>query len=139
MKYATPQELLSFCNKVRAVGDADILPALTATAGPYEANSCPIASNLNFGCEVQPIDPQRAQTTVNGVDVRDVKWALIIEDEALVRRIAIALDLEQTEYRCWHLDGEPVLPAVVLPREIGNAAAVCDAGADEALNSLVVH
>ncbi len=108
---ASPEEVLEFCNRVRAAGGADPLPALLP-GDPNNPNTCLVARNLNFDCRILP------------KEFLSSTWKMYVNDAALAKRIANALDLE-------HEDN-----AVTLPPKIGQVARDFDR-ADEIVSRLV--
>lgn len=139
---ASIDEVLDFCNKVREAGGGKPLNALLPGV-PTDSQSCLIAKNLNFECEVggldgEPITDADAQKVEDSEDL----WCMSLEDKEVRDRIAIALNLETIDARKraeedgqWIVspDGEWATQnvyAVLLPKAIGNVAHNFDAAWD---------
>jgi hypothetical protein len=112
---ATEAELLQFCNKVREVGGAELLPALLPSE-PGNASQCLIARALNFDCSVDCTGPS-FEDSFGAVRPR---WQMQVDSrerydaiEGFVGLGGVADD-GYFEYR------------VNLPEEIGNAALLFD-------------
>ena len=131
-KWATEEELLEFCNQVREAGGGEIINALLPgiTENPQ---TCLIARNLNFSCEVTPhvISVSNPMEEVNIGDPIDgdkifspksKDWVMVIDDENIRFKIARILKLDTVIHR----DGGSVVKALRLPRRIGNAADAFD-------------
>lgn len=109
---ATPEEIREFCNRVRVAGGADVLDALLPSI-PDDPESCLIARNLNFHCEVNGDNNNYASAS-------GTKWHMtIMENRPLAERIANELDLPVEHY-----SGDS---DISLPRSIGLAAEKFDA------------
>lgn len=109
--YATEEEVLDFCNKVREAGGGESLSALLP-GRIGSGSACLIAKSLNFDCEVWPHELKQ-----NGeFEYWYMHFRRSQKDAGVVNRLAEALDLEIT------YAGK----AVKLPRLIGNAAHAFD-------------
>jgi hypothetical protein len=106
---ATEQELLDFCNRLRRIGGADLLPAL-APGRTGDAESCLIARGLNFGCTVDG----------KGDDLWEMETYQSFTDEQVEAITALMGDDPYSgdyDCHCW-----------TLPKHIGNAAEAFDRG-----------
>lgn len=114
---ATLDELLEFCNKVREAGGGDVLNELLPGV-PYLDNACLIARNLNFSCRVSGGFMRNISWRAQ-YDDHEMKWFMFVSDSEVRRKIADALDLpiDETLSR---------MPGILLPKEIGRAAAAFD-------------
>lgn len=107
---ASDEEVLDFCNKVRAAGGANPLDALVPDCYPEDASQCLVARSLNFSCEVSP---KKSNKTVS-------HWTLEIENSVILDRIASELNLKKaSEYSVW------------LPAEIASVAYEFDVFAED--------
>lgn len=98
-------ELLAFCNRVRAAGGAKQLDALLP-GDRGNPDSCLIARNLNFACSVTPMP--------NATHL----WRMHSSDPRL-ELVAKALDIEIRR------DRTP--PYIILPPDVGDSAQSFDA------------
>ena len=130
MAHASLEETLAFCNKVREAGGADPLEALMPSI-PQNENSCLIARNLNFDCEVSggayPDAENRWGKEALWEDGTD-KWFMFVDDVETRYRIANYLGLKiETLQDGW----DEIREGITLPKEIGNVAAEFDAWLDD--------
>lgn len=121
---ATEQELLEFCNRVREAGGAEVLEALLPSR-QGNANSCLIATSLNFGCSVGPNHDTK-------LDVEDYKYSNYAYGEWHMR-LPVGMEQERMEKIAEAAGGELhsehyYYPYVVLPEHIGHAAGAFDKG-----------
>ncbi len=115
---ATEAELLSFCNKVREVGGAELLPALLPSE-PGNANQCLIARALNFDCQVDSTGTPYEDSFGN----THARWQMRVDSAKRYTTIEAFIGLGGT--------AEPEFDdfRINLPEEIGNAALLFDHGA----------
>lgn len=75
---ATIEEVTEFCNKVRVAGGANAIDSLMPGI-PANSNSCLIAKNLNFNCEVeQDLNNWDGQFDKLGYDEEESVWTMTI-------------------------------------------------------------
>jgi len=115
IKRASFQELLEFANRVREAGQGEFISALMP-AIPQAAKSCLIAKNLNFGCEISPLDLHNP--FINSFDPSDESnkytWGMFVDDEKLAKSIGKAMNLPvRTGRNKW---------IIALPEEIAQVA-----------------
>jgi hypothetical protein len=97
---AGPDEILKFVNKVRDIGQADILDALLPSV-PQDSQSCLIARNMNFQCTVSP-DEGLTRSNLHD-EVKDKNhyhkgekvWTVTIPDLLRGEEIVEALDFDE--------------------------------------------
>lgn len=109
---ASVNEVITFANKIRNAGGADIINELMPSI-PEEPNSCLIANALNFDCEVN--------TDING------NWTMSVYDYNTGINIAENLGMEY----CSSEDDNVVI--IDLPERIGLVAEAFDSFCDAEL------
>lgn len=112
------EEVLEFCNKVRAAGGANPLDALLP-AIPQQPNECLIALNLNFSCFVEPGGSIYFEDTDGSMINR---WVMIIHDIEVAENIATELDLDFVTTG----NNQVNVGVILLPEEIGDVAYAFD-------------
>lgn len=108
---ATIDEVKKFCNVAREAGGAkqiaDLIPSF-----PSDGETCLIAKNLNFECDVYSYDGKQFE---QGDDI----WAMKVDDRSLAQKIAKALklkvDLKEGEYEYGKAE-------IILPKKITRVA-----------------
>lgn len=112
---ATFEETLDFANAVRKAGGGNPIDALMPSE-PQDSQTCLIARNLNFSCEIDGLDAEFVD------EHGENRWQMRVEDPDVLKRISAALDLPLLVYddEEFYATGEPF--ALVLPRAIGNVA-----------------
>lgn len=142
LKVATEQELLDFANAIRKAGGANALEALLPST-PGDPKACLIANALNFSCEVGGLSMNKDGEGFPGSQHGDT-WFMTFPENMDVDRIrAIAKVVPGVRF-AWGWDiGSPEfdrntgrhsypdskrIPALRLPRHIGNAAEAFDDG-----------
>lgn len=132
MRPAAPlDEVLEFCNIVRQAGGGKPLNALLPGI-PSDSESCLIAKNLNFECNVSGVstyelDPEgkgygEAARAIRdqGGDSLDEPWGMFVKNFTTVEKIGKAANLKYAETD----NGRGGV--IILPRRIGNVAANFD-------------
>jgi hypothetical protein len=115
---ASVDEIISFANKIREAGNADLIDGLLPSV-PEDANSCLIANALNFDC---------------AVNSHSGDWCMEIADAEVGVEIAekLGLDYNAPSYldyvdddgeEHWEYEGDC---DIYLPEEIGLVAAAFD-------------
>ncbi len=130
-KRASIDETLAFANKVREAGGATPLLGLMP-AIPQDANSCLIAKNLNFDCEVAGVTRDILDAydiEICGYENNDLIWGMFIDDEDTAIRISESLGLPLVN----DIDdrGCSVQYIMILPAEIGKVAQDFDRWLDD--------
>lgn len=123
---ATEEELLDFANQVRAAAGADLLEALLP-GRISRANSCLVATNLNFKCSVETYRP-RQRAAAGAIIERwrsgAWKWVMYPYSPQVAFELSQKLDLELVATP--NKFGGGVSQGVLLPEPIGNAARAFD-------------
>jgi hypothetical protein len=113
---ATEAELLDFCNKMRAAGDADPIGSLLPSS-PGNAYECLVANACNFNSTVRP-------SGVRDEDTGALNWIMYFPynmETEHVERIAASVGCETSTHE---YNGTTMR----LPEHIGNAAHAFDLG-----------
>lgn len=124
---STLEELKIFANKIREAGGAEFLDELMP-AIPQHANSCLIALNLNFDCEVQAEQANKdGKYNHLGYNPGESVWTMYIGNYKKGKKIADEMDLPfdgEGEDIDEHYEG---YADIILPAKIGRVAAAFDA------------
>lgn len=104
IEYATEEEVLNFCNKIREVGGGEAIKSLLGGV-PLAASACMIANSLNFDSTVIPIGRGKSE-----------RWVMCCSVEVVNKIVDSGL--------CDRWDNSAI--HVVLPRRIGYAAYAFD-------------
>jgi hypothetical protein len=148
--FASRDEILEFCNKVREAGEGDVLDALLP-GRPTVEHSCLIAVNLNFSCAVKPLLNYEGweegevkplpnyYPRIKDAEGNDV-WGMFDVPLEVLENISTATGCEVRTVEGWEFVGRTganrrirtsAEQVLVLPPRIGNAAEAFDHGVEE--------